>query len=126
MKKTTKPTPVAKTGKVTALKPTSAPAKKSAPVKKSPAATAAPSATYISAKVDIGFGNHLYLRGEGAGLSWDKGTLMECSSNVLWTALLKGANAPVMFKFLVNDLSWSTGNDYVVEPGQSITITPTF
>jgi len=32
----------------------------------------------------------------------------------------------VTFKVLVNDLTWNTGNDYVVEPGQSLTITPTF
>lgn len=105
---------------------TKAPVKKSAPAKKQPTANTTPSATLISAKVDIGFGNHLSLRGEGPGLSWDKGLTMDCSSNLLWTTTLAGATAPIVFKVLVNDLTWSTGKDYVVEPGQSITVTPTF
>ena len=134
MKKTTKPVtasktviaPATKSVVVPEAKTAKAPAKKNAPAKKSPAVTAAPPATYISAKVDIGFGNFLFVRGEGPGMSWDKGLAMECGINQLWTATLDGATAPVIFKVLVNDISWSTGKDYVVEPGQSVTITPTF
>lgn len=121
MKKTTKTAsaPVAKTA-------AKAPAKKSAPVKKKAPASAVAPATYISAKIEIGFGNQLYLRGEGAGLSWDKGLPMVWSDGSHWNATLTGAAAPVIFKVLVNDLTWSAGKDYVVEPGQSVTITPTF
>lgn len=105
--------------------PKSAPAKKSAaPTKKKSAAE--PPATFISAQIDIGFGNHLYLRGEGPGLSWDHGFAMDNTGTNLWTASIKGAKLPVAFKVLVNDLSWNTGADYVVEPGQSITVYPTF
>ena len=43
-----------------------APAKKTAaPAKKK---TSEPPATFISAQINIGFGNHLYIRGEGPGL----------------------------------------------------------
>ena len=126
MKKTTKTVPATKTALAPATTSIMAPAKKSAPAKKQSTVTAAPAATSISAKVDIGFGNHLYLRGDGPGLSWDKGQAMECSSNLMWTATFIGATAPVIFKVLVNDISWCTGKDYVVEPGQSVTITPTF
>jgi len=126
MKKTTKPITATKTVAAPAAKSIKAPAKKSAPAKKKPAVSAAPSVTSISAKIDIGFGNHLFIRGEGPGLSWDKGMPLDSSSNLLWTTTIKGATAPVIFKVLVNDLSWSTGKDYVVEPGQSVTVTPTF
>jgi hypothetical protein len=119
MKKTTKKT----AAKATAAK---APAKKGAPLKKKPAVSFEPPATLISAKIEIGFGDHLYLRGEGPGLSWDKGVAMDCIGSALWAATVKGAIAPVTFKVLVNDISWSTGKDYVVEPGQSVTVTPTF
>ena len=34
--------------------------------------------TTITALVDVGFGNTLYLRGEGPGLSWEKGVPMKC------------------------------------------------
>ena len=119
MKKTTKKS----ANNTTAAK---APAKKAAPAKKKPATQTEPPATFISAKVEIGFGNHLYLRGDGPGLSWDKGVAMDCIGSDMWAATVKGAIAPVSFKVLVNDISWSTGQDYVVEPGQSVTVTPTF
>jgi len=104
-----------------------APAKKAAaPAKKKPAVASEPPATFITAKIDIGFGNHLYLRGEGPGLSWDHGAAMDCVGNALWTASVKRATTPVTFKVLVNDLSWSEGPDFTVQPGQSITIIPAF
>ncbi|MBL9214828.1 MAG: hypothetical protein JNG83_05065 [Opitutaceae bacterium] len=119
MKKSAKSSSAAKVSK--------APAKKTAaPAKKKPAVVSEPPATFISARIDIGFGNHLYLRGEGPGLSWDRGIAMDCVGADLWTATVRNASIPVVFKVLVNDLSWSSGMDYVVAPGQSITVTPTF
>ena len=119
MKKTTKNISPAKAPK--------APAKKmTAPAKKKPAVTTEPPATFISAKIDIGFGNHLYVRGTGPGLNWDHGLAMDCVGAGLWTSTVKNATAPVTFKVLVNDLTWCEGNDYVVEPGQSITVIPVF
>jgi hypothetical protein len=114
-KKSAPPAPAAK-----------APVKKGAPVKKKPAVTAEPPATFIAAKVEIGFGNHLYLRGEGPGLTWDKGLPMDCIGSDMWAATIKSALSPVTFKVLVNDLSWNAGKDYLVEPGQSVTVVPTF
>lgn len=98
-------------------KMTAAPAKKK---------TGEPPVTFISAQIDIGFGNHLYLRGEGPGLNWEHGVAMDCTGANLWTASVKHARTPVTFKLLVNDVSWSTGNDFVVAPGQSVTVTPSF
>lgn len=102
-----------------------APAKKPAAARKK-TALQQPPATLITAKVDIGFGNHLYLRGEGPGLNWDKGIAMDCVANDQWTATIQNATSPVIFKVLINDVTWCTGNDFVVEAGQSITITPKF
>jgi hypothetical protein len=129
MKKTTTKTTAKVTSKVPAAKAkaSKAPAKKlAAPAKKKPAVTTEPPATFISAKIDIGFGNHLYVRGTGPGLSWDHGLAMDCVGTGLWTSTVKNATAPVTFKVLVNDLTWCEGNDFVVEPGQSVTVNPTF
>jgi hypothetical protein len=101
----------------TAVKPTPAPAKKK---------TGEPPVTFITAQIDIGFGNLLFVRGAGPGLSWDRGLAMECVGPGLWTASVKNASAPVTFKVLVNDLSWSSGDDFIAAPGQSVTITPSF
>lgn len=111
------------TAPVIASEPSAEPAETPA---KAESSTSSDGATRLLATAYIGIGNKLYIRGEGPGLSWDRGLVMDCSAADTWTATLKGASAPVVFKVLVNDLTWSTGNDYVVEPGQSVTITPTF
>ena len=102
---------------------------------KKPAAPAAASAIVakptgsratIVAKVDVGFGNTLYIRGEGPGLSWEKGVLLENVSSDTWKTVLTGIEKPLAFKLLLNDQSWSSGADYVASPGDTVTVTPSF
>jgi hypothetical protein len=94
--------------------------------KPAPAPVSAPAATVISAQVDVGFGNALYIRGEGPGLSWNKGLLLENISSDAWSITLPGSKAPVVFKLLINDTTWSTGKDFVAEPGSKATVVPAF
>jgi hypothetical protein len=98
--------------------------KKVAPAVK-PVATK-PVVTTITAQIDIGFGNALYLRGDGPGLSWDKGVLMNCAADSRWQFIVGESARPIVFKFLVNDLSWSAGGDFSALPGSQVTLTPTF
>jgi hypothetical protein len=83
-------------------------------------------ATVITALIDVGFGNTLYLRGQGPGLSWDSGVPMECASDNKWTLALPGDGESVIYKFLINDLTWSAGPDYVADSGSKTTVEPTF
>jgi len=105
-----------------------APAKKAAkkaPVKKA----AAPKKileTSIIARVDVGFGNSLYVRGEGAGLSWDVGTLMENVSPYEWALKTTAAKTGVVFKFLINDEIWAEGENLSVSAGGTSISSPTF
>ena len=122
MKKPAKKLPATKAP----AKPAATAKKTAAPAKKKAAASAEPPATFISAQIDIGFGNHLTIRGSGPGLSWDEGLVMDNGGSNLWTVALTKVTKPVTFKVLVNDLSWSTGADYVATPGKSITVYPTF
>lgn len=120
MKKTTKVTKAltpAKKSVKTVLKTTSTPAAKVKP---------AVVVTTISANVDVGFGNGLYVRGEGPGLSWEKGLRMECVADDRWTLAVGESSRPFIFKFLINDETWSLGDDYTVAPGSSVTLTPMF
>ncbi len=94
-----------------------------APAKK-PAAQ--PTRTTIVANIDVGFGNALYIRGEGPGLSWEKGLVMDCVSDAQWIVTISDAVGPIVFKFLRNDVTWCVGIDYTVEPGASITLEPAF
>lgn len=121
MKKTTKTTK------------TPAPAKKSKQASpKAPAAPAvkktAPKAitTCIAAQIDVGFGNTLYLRGDGPGLSWEKGVIMECVADDRWSITLPESSRPILCKFLINDETWCAGEDYLVKPGQETVFVPSF
>lgn len=85
-----------------------------------------PLTTTIAAQIDIGFGNALYIRGEGPGLSWDEGVKMQCVEDDRWEITLGESARPFVFKFLVNDLSWSEGADYVLAAGETTVLVPTF
>ena len=85
-----------------------------------------PVVTTITARVDVGFGNALFIRGEGAGLSWNKGLPMECIGTDLWQIVLEESVRAYTFKFLVNDVTWSTGPDYSAACGTNVTLAPEF
>lgn len=114
--KATTPTPVAMLAPKPA--PVAAPAVK--PVASKPVSTT------ISAKIDVGFGNALFVRGEGPGLSWDQGLAMECVQSDLWRIVLAESARAYTFKFLINDLTWSAGPDFTAACGTSVTLTPEF
>jgi len=91
-----------------------------------PAAARRPVVTTITARINIGFGNALHLRGEGPGLSWDRGVPMECIAADLWRLNLGESARGYTFKVLVNDLTWNSGPDYTVASGGVVNITPVF
>ncbi len=81
--------------------------------------------TTIEAKVDVGFGNNLFVRGEGPGLSWDRGVPLKCIDPDTWQWSVP-AGDPLKFKLLLNDAVWAKGEDLVARPGQRLEITPAF
>lgn len=84
------------------------------------------SVTEIEAQIDVGFGNTLFIRGQGEGLSWDKGIPLTCQNQSTWHWAAVGASEPVEFKFLLNDQRWAAGGNLKVAPGEKIRVTPTF
>lgn len=74
---------------------------------------------------DAGWGNTLHLRGEGPGLSWDSGKLMCCVQSGEWVWVAPAAGT-VCFKILLNDTTWSLGENLVAGPGETITVNPVF
>lgn len=81
--------------------------------------------TTIEAKIDVGFGNNLYVRGEGAGLSWEHGTPLKCVEPGTWQWSAE-ATTPLKCKLLLNDSVWMAGEDLVVSAGKKVEITPAF
>jgi membrane protein involved in colicin uptake len=110
-----------------------APAKKAA-AKKAPAKKAASKKaaakkavqTSIIARIDAGFGNQLYVRGEGAGLSWEQGTALENTSPYEWALTTTKATGEVTFKFVLNDEIWAEGDNLTVQAGGESISSPTF
>ena len=82
--------------------------------------------TSIIARVDVGFGNQLYVRGTGADLSWEKGLQLENVSSYEWAFATTKAKSDVTFKFLINDELWAEGDNVTVAKGGSSTSSPVF
>jgi hypothetical protein len=91
-------------------------------------AVSAPRATTIEAKIDVGFGNALYLRGQGPGLSWERGVPCECVNRNTWrwTAPTATSAEKLTFKLLLNDSVWARGADLVIGPGEKVEVVPAF
>ena len=85
-----------------------------------------PLSTTIVAQVDVGFGNSLYIRGEGPGLSWEKGLSLECVADDKWSIELDESTKPIVYKFLLNDQTWCKGDDHIAQPGTTATVSPVF
>ncbi|MEX0326827.1 MAG: hypothetical protein AB3N33_12140 [Puniceicoccaceae bacterium] len=109
-----------------------APAKKAAVkkvAKKAPAKKAARKqkiVTRVIAKVDAGFGNQIYIRGNSTGLTWDAGILMKNVSADEWVWESTVVTSEVEFKVLINDSVWSIGANGVVFPGATVVFEPVF
>ena len=126
-KATTTEAPSAKPAKKASAKaaPASAPApklvKKAAEKKPVPATAGL---TVVVARIDVGFGNLLFIRGDGPGLSWDRGVPMDCVASDQWTWSTAAASRPFAYKVLINDERWSAGEDCVAEVGVENTTSP--
>lgn len=105
-------------------------AKKAPAAKKVAAKKVAPAKTVVKtsiiARVDVGFGNSLYVRGEGAGLSWDKGVQLDNVSPYEWVFSSTQAKGDLTFKFLINDEVWAEGEDLIVAKGGTSISSPVF
>jgi len=89
------------------------------------AAPASEAITIIDFKHDAGFGNAIFLRGQGGGLNWNQGVPLVCVDGKTWRWSGK-VKDPLTFKPLINDKIWSAGNDITVKPGQKVEINPSF
>src|SRR5215208_7961828 len=73
----------------------------------------------IEARIDVGFGNSLYLRGEGEGLNWNHGIPLTCVDGTTWKWSCE-AKDNLKFKLLLNDAVWAQGEDLIAAPGQRL------
>lgn len=127
-KKSLKSVPSSKKVAKKATKKTAATTKKVASTKAKKAASTAKKAksnTKVVAKVDVGWGHSLYIRGEGPGLSWNKGVLMVSKGANEWT-WAGNAKSDFDCKFLINDEHWSSGENLLAKANKTSISTPVF
>lgn len=82
--------------------------------------------TRITAHCNTGFGNTLFLRGEGAGLSWDQGIPMRNINDNTWIWETDRPFNSCSFKVLINDKQYEMGNNRIVNYHDHCEYSPTF
>jgi len=82
--------------------------------------------TSVIANVMIGIGNKPYLRGEGAGLSWDEGVPMNFIEIGKWAWTPPRKNASLTVQVYRNDEDPDSAGKIEVKSGEEIEITPEF
>lgn len=82
--------------------------------------------TKVTARVDVGFGNQLFIRGEGNGLSWERGQPLRCLESAAWVWSAASAGEESVFKLLLNDEIWCSGENVRIRPGGQVEIVPRF
>jgi len=66
------------------------------------------------------------LRGDSSGLSWLTGRTMTKVRDGLFQTKIRGAVSPIEWKPLLDDLTWSRGKNFVVQPGETVDVYPHF
>lgn len=85
----------------------------------------------IVVKYNAGWGNMLYVHGEGENLKWEKGQgtpMTNISEDYwVWTPPTKNHHGAINFKITINNgEAWSDGNNIELKPGEKIAIEPKF
>ncbi len=81
-------------------------------------------ATQVVAQIDVGYGNSLSIRGQGAGLSWEKSQPMEYQNRTwVWTS---DSKENLEFKVLLNDQVWQQGSNVQAKAGSKVVFRPVF
>jgi hypothetical protein len=85
-----------------------------------------PGSTSLVATAYIGIGNKLYLRGDGPGLSWERGVPMQFLAIGKWGWTTTEAAVPVTCRVYRNDDTPMLEENIVIDPGSKSEITPKF
>jgi hypothetical protein len=108
--------------------PLEPPAQEAPPAPQAPEpAVSADGATRLIVTAYIGIGNRLFIRGEGPGLSWEKGVPLTFVSIGKWRWETSDAAAPVRFKLYKNDeVECASLGERSVAPGAQQDLTASF
>ncbi len=77
-------------------------------------------------KYDVGFTNFLSIRGQGAGLSWNKGVPLCNIGPDEWVWESAQLSEECEFKVLINDVVYEVGENHRIYRGGIVQYTPQF
>jgi hypothetical protein len=80
----------------------------------------------VEAKLDLGPGNAVFIRGQGGGLEWTRGQRLEGTDPSTWVWKAPRTGEPIVFQLLLNDLIWAKGEDVLLKPGAVVQLAPDF
>ncbi len=82
--------------------------------------------TRIIIHCNCGFKNNIFIRGQGAGLSWEKGIMLKNLGPDLWQWETDKAINFLEFKVLINDTHYELGENHVLTKEGTAEFTPRF
>lgn len=80
----------------------------------------------IIVKYDVGFNNHLSIRGQGGGLSWERGIALRNVAPDEWVWESQDVCEECEFKVLINDERYEVGENHKIYHGGIVQYTPQF
>jgi hypothetical protein len=82
--------------------------------------------TRVIVKYDVGFNNHLSIRGQGGGLSWERGIALRNVAADEWVWESTEPCEECEFKVLINDEAYEVGENHKIYHGGIVQYTPQF
>jgi len=87
-----------------------------------------PALLSIRVHYDVGLGNRITVRGDTAPFGWDRGIDAQNTADDVWEFQVERIVAGKTFQFkpLINDATYSSGENFVAAGRKSLDIYPTF
>lgn len=82
--------------------------------------------TGITVKFDTGMGSQLFIRGNGPGMSWERGIPLLNVGSDLWIFQTEENFEQFQYKILLNDMQWEEGENHTAQIGKEIEIAAKF
>lgn len=82
--------------------------------------------TRVIVHCNTGFGNMLFLRGDGAGLNWEKGVALRNINEDTWVWETERPFTQCSFKVMLNDNRYEQGENHPLVCHEQVECYPTF
>jgi hypothetical protein len=82
--------------------------------------------TRIVVRYNVGYDNHLFIRGNGPGLNWEHGVMLKNIGPDEWVWETTAHFKDCEFKVLINDQQFENGENHHIDDGGAVQYTPNF